>query len=1366
MMKTLLKILISAAVMLLISLSGFAQAPTLGTTANFVLFSSNGAVSHTGLSQITGNVGTNIGASTNFGNVNGSMHDQNPASAQASTDLLTAYNQIAAVPANFFVASPLGNGDTLVAGVYSLGAASTLNGILTLDAENDPSAIFIIRVMGGLSSAANTKVNMINGGQACNVYWQIEGLLSIASGTVLRGTFIVNNAAITMGTNDTVEGRLLTTTGAITVDNLMAYTPIGCGSPVLTGPSPPDFGVAGCFGIFSSVGDISNSGTTYVTGDVGTQIGVTTGFDSLNITGKLRLVQDTTTAAASTALGTAYTALNTLATDIQLMAPAAFGNGLVLTPHTYLLNAMTVLTDSLYFNALGDSNAVFVIKINGALNTSTYAKVKLINEARSKNVYWVVNGAVEINDYSDFKGTVVANNGAINAKIGVEVQGRLLTTAGAIATAAVTVVSPITCLAQTAVTITTEPTALQICIGDTATFVVVASGNNLSYQWYQNNVPLVNSSSISGATNDTLIIYTAILANAGNYTVIVSDGSLSDTSAVAALTVTANPLITNGPSALTVCEGDSVNFSVVASGAGITYQWRRGTVNLTNTGNVSGATTAMLSLAGVNLVDAATDYNVLISGTCEPAVASDNVSLEVNSLVQITTSPLASQTICVDSSMSFTTVATGTGLTYQWFKGSVNLTNTGSISGSTTNTLVINPVSLSDAATNYYVVVSGTCGLPDTSSLAALVVNAATNITTEPTNTTVCEGQNLNLSVLAVGSSLTYQWYRGSVAMTNAAGVSGATTANLSIASATTGFAGTNYYVVVTGLCGVDTSTLTTVQVNTSSVITAQPTSQIVCVGQPTSFSVVASGSGLTYQWLKGNVALVNGGAISGATGSTLSISAVSLGDAANYSVIVTGICGIADTSVVVGLTVNSLTAITTEPIAQTVCVGQPFSLSVVAVGEGLTYQWRIGNTPLVDGGVISGATTATLSISAAALANAAGNYNVIVTGLCGASDTSISVGVVVNTAPVIITQPVVQVACVGGNASFMVFATGIGLIYQWRKGSVNLTNIGNISGATTATLTLTGTNSADAATDYNVVVAGVCGSPQISTNATLVVNTLTDFVMQPASVDVCEGGSASITASAVGTNLSYQWFKGGVPLVNSGNITGSTTNTLVINPASLADAATNYQLVVTGSCLPALSSSMVAVEVDSPHLIATQPSDTITYIGGNASFTVVDNGQGLSYQWRRGSINVVDGGNISGSQNATLQFSPATVADNGMDYNVVISGNCAADVRSINVALLVCEPVSVDEWMAKESSVVFYPNPFNAELNAAIRVSSSLLEADVQLFNSLGELVLHTGLTAGQAMHEQMALPAGIYHYRVVSKGIMIQSGTLISLN
>ena len=64
----------------------------------------------------------------------------------------------------------------------------------------------------------------------------------MASGTTMRGTIIANNAAINMNTGDTLEGRALSTTGAVTVDGVLAYTPIGCGSPVLTGPTAPMLG--------------------------------------------------------------------------------------------------------------------------------------------------------------------------------------------------------------------------------------------------------------------------------------------------------------------------------------------------------------------------------------------------------------------------------------------------------------------------------------------------------------------------------------------------------------------------------------------------------------------------------------------------------------------------------------------------------------------------------------------------------------------------------------------------------------------------------------------------------------------------------------------------------------------------------------------------------------------------------------------------------------------------------------------------------------------------------------------------------------------------------------------------------------------
>lgn len=417
----------------------FGQAPNLGTAANFVLFSTNGAVTNSGISHLTGNVGTNNGSSTAFGNVNGGMHDGDGVSAQCAADLLIAYNQLnTAIPA-FFPAPLLGNGQTLIAGIYSIAGNATLNLDLILDGQNNANAVFIIQVQGAFSTNASSKVKLINGALACNVFWKVEGMVSMASGTTMRGTIIANNAAINMNTGDTLEGRALSTAGAVTIDGALAYTPIGCGSPVLTGPASPTLGAAACYAIFSSIGAVSNAGSSYITGDVGSNSNAPTGFNPLFVNGSIHTVPDPSTAQCASDLTIAYNYLNTLPVDIELLYPAQFGNNLVLTPHTYLLNAATVFTDSLYLDAQGNPNAIFVMKINGAFSTSTYSKVKLINGTQAKNVYWSIDGAVQINNYSVFKGTIICNNGAMGAiNTGVTLDGRALTTNGALSTTAMT----------------------------------------------------------------------------------------------------------------------------------------------------------------------------------------------------------------------------------------------------------------------------------------------------------------------------------------------------------------------------------------------------------------------------------------------------------------------------------------------------------------------------------------------------------------------------------------------------------------------------------------------------------------------------------------------------------------------------------------------------------------------------------------------------------------------------------------------------------------------------------------------------------------------------------------------------------------
>lgn len=439
-MKKLLRTLIIVIALLFISKINFGQ-PMLKSAGNFVVFTSTGAVKNVGNSHLTGNVGGINGAVDVGINIDGVMHVDDGAATTAAQDLLTAYTDLNMLTPTAPPLSPvIGNNTSLTAGVYRINeAAGFLNGNLTLDGNGDPNALFIFQIKGTFNSSANSKVILINKAVACNVFWVTEGAVDIGSGTIMKGNVIANNSALNIGSDVNLEGRFFSTTGAISFTNLTAYMPLGCSVPILNGPSAPVIGSTVCYALFSKSGLVTNSGagTTTITGDVGTNFGATAGYQASNVNGTIHSVPNASTQAAGDDLLVFNNYFNNLVTDIQLLYPASFGSGLVLTPHTYLLNGATTLTGTVTLNAQDNPNAIFVIKVNGPFTTISSAKVLLINGAQAKNVYWKVTSAVDISTLSDFKGTVVSN-AAINFGAGSILEGRALTTNGAITTNSVT----------------------------------------------------------------------------------------------------------------------------------------------------------------------------------------------------------------------------------------------------------------------------------------------------------------------------------------------------------------------------------------------------------------------------------------------------------------------------------------------------------------------------------------------------------------------------------------------------------------------------------------------------------------------------------------------------------------------------------------------------------------------------------------------------------------------------------------------------------------------------------------------------------------------------------------------------------------
>ena len=250
--------------------------------------------------------------------------------------------------------------------------------------------------------------------------------------------------------------------------------------------------------------------------------------------------------------------------------------------------------------------------------------------------------------------------------------------------------------------ITGHPSDVQAYVGGNASFTVTASGSGLTYQWKKGTSDLTDGANVSGSNSATLQLTNLQPADAGSYHVVVTDSNTLNTPSDSA-TLTVNPLpekpvITSASTASAVV-GKSFSYQISGTNTPTSF----GATGLpggltvdTGTGLISGIPTAQ----GTS--------NATLSATNDGGTGTANLQITVRSLASITTAPLP-QTFMDGDTVSFTVAASGDNLSFQWRKDDVDLADDTRITGSQTQTLVIQNATAADAG-SYTVVITNDAG--------------------------------------------------------------------------------------------------------------------------------------------------------------------------------------------------------------------------------------------------------------------------------------------------------------------------------------------------------------------------------------------------------------------------------------------------------------------------------------------------------------------------------------------------------------------------------------------------------------------------------------------------------------------------------